>query len=108
MRVADRFKQLPSVIKALPNHEFQEMLTYIDKEPQGARADAYYIARQLQLTYQLNAKDQNKIPSLEDIIPWTNHEMPPELMTESERGDVEDKENFEFMKHIEALQKQQT
>ncbi|SGZ16448.1 hypothetical protein [Moritella viscosa] len=109
MRVADRFHQLPSVIRALPYFEYKDMLAYLDKEPGGSRADAYYAARHLHLIAQVNSSGKGEQPTLEDFIPWTTQDVMPEyLQTEEEKTVTATNNNNAFMEQIEALTKQKT
>ena len=59
------------------------MVTYCDKEPSGARAMAFYFAQLMKILVDING-DGSKEFKLKDFVPWTDHTIPDELLTEDE------------------------
>ncbi|EGQ9960030.1 hypothetical protein R6I31_000041 [Vibrio cholerae] len=98
----------PAEVRDLPYFEFQEACAYIDKEPHGARAQAFYFASLMKLLIDINTINDTKI-KLSDLVPWTEQTMPDWLKTPEEVQAERKKQNqahkqmlIEAMKQISS------
>ncbi|EPM7911790.1 phage tail assembly protein T [Vibrio alginolyticus] len=99
--MCDRFGYTLEQVRDFSYSDFKLYQAYIQKEPAGARAQAYYFGQLMALIANVNGTSKKTEPfKVSDFVPWADQTIPDDYLTETE---LEAKENEEEQKAIDAL-----